>query len=46
MSHTRARARSGTMVSSAAGGPDGSGRGLRQRLARFLDTLGGTPPAG
>jgi hypothetical protein len=34
------------LVSSAAGAHDGSGRGLRQRLARFLDTLSGTPPAG
>jgi hypothetical protein len=34
------------LVSSAAGARDGSGRGLRQRLARWLDTLSGTPPAG
>jgi hypothetical protein len=34
------------LVSSAAGAQDGGGRSLRQRLARFLDAVSGTPPAG
>jgi hypothetical protein len=34
------------LVSSAAGAQYGGGRSLRQRLARFLDAVSGTPPAG
>jgi hypothetical protein len=33
------------LVSSAAGGPHGGRPGLRQRLARFLDTVSGATPA-
>jgi len=34
------------LVSSAAGAQHGGRRSLRQRLARYLDAISGTPPAG